>query len=126
MRAPKMVQWMGSTSEYWITGSIAAGAAHSLAVRADSSLWTWGANDQGQLGSGTTDSRTSPAVVSGAPAFASVAGGSGHSLAVTTTGAVWSWGANDQGQLGNGSTTASLTPVQVSGLSDVVAVAAGA
>lgn len=34
--------------------AIGTGAAHSLAITTDGAVWTWGKNDLGQLGSGTT------------------------------------------------------------------------
>ncbi len=39
--------------------SFSAGARHALAIKKDGSLWAWGANENGQLGNGTTkDSKT--------------------------------------------------------------------
>jgi alpha-tubulin suppressor-like RCC1 family protein len=38
---------------------------HNIAVKADGSVWMWGANDQGQCGIGTTNSVWSPAPVVG-------------------------------------------------------------
>ncbi len=35
--------------------SLAAGAQHSAALLADGTVWVWGANNRGQLGSGATD-----------------------------------------------------------------------
>ncbi|MFE8598381.1 RCC1 domain-containing protein [Archangium violaceum] len=40
--------------------SVAAGYRHSLAVRSDGTVWAWGDNGYGQLGDGTTSSRTLP------------------------------------------------------------------
>jgi len=40
--------------------SVAIGFNHMLAVRTDGSIWTWGNNNYGQLGDGTTRNRTSP------------------------------------------------------------------
>jgi alpha-tubulin suppressor-like RCC1 family protein len=37
--------------------SMATGANHSIARRADGTVWTWGRNDAGQLGDGTLVSR---------------------------------------------------------------------
>lgn len=42
---------------------IAAGAAHSIALDASGAVWTWGANDKGQLGDGSTTQRLSPVKV---------------------------------------------------------------
>jgi uncharacterized repeat protein (TIGR01451 family) len=43
--------------------SIAAGGGHALAVKRDGTLWSWGANTQGQLGDGTNASRLTPVPV---------------------------------------------------------------
>jgi len=109
---------------------VAAGWAHSLAVRSDGTVWAWGDNWYGQLGDGTTTRRTTPVQVTGLSGVVAVAGGGGadagsHSMALTSDGTVWAWGANDCGQLGDGTTVDRTTPVEVSGLSGVVAVAAG-
>ncbi|REE94927.1 S8 family serine peptidase [Thermomonospora umbrina] len=112
-----------------LRGGIAAGDAHALAVRPDGTVRAWGRNYDGQLGTGTTTSSTTPVPVSGLTGVArtagSVSGGVGHSLALKTDGTVWAWGDNANGQLGDGTTTDRLTPVQVSGLNGVVAVSAG-
>jgi hypothetical protein len=42
----------------WV--SIAAGKSHSLAVKSDGTLWTWGLNEYGRLGDVTTEERYSP------------------------------------------------------------------
>ena len=39
---------------------IAAGAVHSVALRSDGSVWTWGFNGDGELGDGTTTSQPMP------------------------------------------------------------------
>ena len=38
---------------------------HNIAVKADGSVWMWGANDQGQCGNGTTNATWAPTPVSG-------------------------------------------------------------
>lgn len=104
-------------------------ASHSLAVKRDGTVWAWGQNGRGQLGDGTTTSRSTPAQVSGLAGIVAVAAGSGwgseHSLALESDGTVWAWGANTWGQLGDGTLTNRLTPVQVSGLIRAVGITAG-
>jgi alpha-tubulin suppressor-like RCC1 family protein len=106
--------------------AVAAGGLHSLAVKSDGTVWSWGYNNKGQLGDNTTTQRTSPVQVSSLTGMTAVAAGQYHSLALKSNGTVWAFGYNVNGQLGNNSTQDSLIPVQVSSLSGVVAIAAGA
>ena len=96
--------------------TIAAGWGHSQALDSGGAAWAWGANNQGQLGDGTTTDRSTPVAVS-MPAgvtFSAIAGGEAHSLALDISGQAWAWGWNGLGQLGDGTTTTRLTPVPVS------------
>jgi alpha-tubulin suppressor-like RCC1 family protein len=91
--------------------SLAAGAYHSLALRADGSLYTWGWNFYGQLGTGTrslsaADDNPYPAQVSGT--YTQIVAGIYHSLALRADGSLYSWGSNDQGQLGLGPNAGNL------------------
>src|SRR5690625_5032256 len=64
--------------------SIDAGEAHALALGADGRAYSWGRNDKGQLGHGTTGSTGAPAKVQRGEAdsvrFTAIAAGSDHSL----------------------------------------------
>ncbi len=104
---------------------IAAGFFHSMALKSDGTVWTWGVNQHGELGDGTTTDRTTPVQVSGLNNVISIGAGGNHNMALKSDGTVWTWGDNEYGQLGNGTTTRRLTPVQVSGLNNVVAIASG-
>jgi alpha-tubulin suppressor-like RCC1 family protein len=108
---------------------VAAGISHSLAWQRDGTLWAWGQNSFGQLGTGTTADAAAPVRVRDLAAVAGAAAGGMHSLAVLRDGAAWAWGANQQGQLGNGAATdvplPQPLPVAVRGLSGATAVAAG-
>jgi len=44
---------------------IAVGAFHNLALKEDGSLWAWGNNEYGQLGTGDTQPRSQPVLVNG-------------------------------------------------------------
>ncbi len=106
--------------------AIVAGSDHSLALKSDGSVVTWGDNLSGQLGNGNNNSSNSPVAVSGLTSgVTAIAGGGDHSLALKNDGSVVAWGDNQLGQLGNGNNIASNTPVQVSGLTDAEAIATG-
>ena len=106
-------------------------STHSLALANDGTVYAWGRNDLGQLGTGDTATATIPVAVSGLGAGSGViaiSAGGFHSLALKADGSVVAWGSNSNGQLGNNSTTNSLTPVPVNGLgtgSGVTAISAG-
>jgi alpha-tubulin suppressor-like RCC1 family protein len=104
---------------------VAAGYDHSLAVISDGSVWSWGSNTSGQLGTGSTQSSASPQLVPGiSGTVTQVAAGWYHSLALASDGTVWAWGDNQYGELGDGNVAQSDTPVKL-GLSNVTQIAAG-
>jgi len=113
---------------------IAAGGSHSLAIKADGTLWAWGRNNTGQLGIGVTDGTPHlvPVQVETDNDWVALSGGDLHTLAVKRSGTLWAWGENNNGELGDGTTTDQNKPIQISVLSDgsnitdIVAVAAGA
>lgn len=100
---------------------LAAGGLHSLLIGFDGSLWAWGSNGAGQLGDGTTTTRTLPTPV--LPGVTAMAAGLEHTLALTDDGSLWAWGDNLVGQLGDGTTTSRYRPTQI--LSGIAATAAG-
>jgi alpha-tubulin suppressor-like RCC1 family protein len=104
--------------------ALAAGGGHSVAVLDDGTVLSWGDNDRGQLGDGTTNHRPSPGRVPGLTAVAAAACAYHHTLALTGEGKVWAFGINDRGQIGDGTTTHRYSPVPVSGLTAVRAVSA--
>jgi hypothetical protein len=105
--------------------SAAGGSAHSIALKTDGTVWTWGANFSGQLGDGTVINHLLPAQVSGLSGITAIDAGFDFSLALKSDGTVWSWGGNFTGQLGDGTNIMRLTPVQVKNLTGVKAIAAG-
>ncbi|WP_437833130.1 RCC1 domain-containing protein [Sorangium sp. So ce1153] len=92
--------------------AISAGWHHSLAVSTGGSVWSWGRNNNGQIGNGTsgTTNRTTPYQVALGGTAAAVAAGGGHSLTLLSDKTVKAWGYNGQGQLGLGSTTSQPLP----------------
>lgn len=105
--------------------AIAAGESHSMALREDGKVFTWGNNMFGQLGDGTLISRTIPGEVIGLPKIAAIAACGGFSLALDFNQNVWAWGDNEFGQIGNGTTVDQTLPERVENLEGIVAIACG-
>jgi len=123
------ISQIGYTQLGWI--KIECGGEFSIALRSDSTLWSWGFNGNGQLGINNTLTQMTPIKVDSTHNWKDISAGAFHCLAIKSDGTMWSWGLNSNGQLGNGNFTPSNpTPAQVSGLSGmssgvVIAVAAG-
>jgi alpha-tubulin suppressor-like RCC1 family protein len=107
---------------------ISTGICHSIGRRADGTIYSWGCGGNGQLGDGTTASRSSPvSVVGGFTDWCQISAGGNHSLAVRTNGTAWAWGVNTCGQLGDNTTVAKSSPISiVGGLAGWCVVSAGA
>lgn len=127
--APERVPAFGA--EGTSVASIAFNQNTSVAVRSDGSVWTWGANGDGQLGHGDLLQRAVPTQIPGLTGVVYASTGYSHVLALRGDGAVLAWGKNASGQAGvDGDGTGNddqLAPVVVAGLpGDVVEVLAGA
>ncbi|MBF0453050.1 MAG: hypothetical protein HQK75_20280, partial [Candidatus Magnetomorum sp.] len=104
----------------------AVGFYHTVALRKNGMVWTWGRNHSGQLGNGTTDDSFMAVSLPEMKNVKDVAAGHHFSLAMTSEGTVWAWGENESGQLGNGTFDSQYTPQQVIGLMNVTDICAGA
>jgi alpha-tubulin suppressor-like RCC1 family protein len=115
---------------------IAAGFRHSVALRADRTVYSWGVNDKGQLGVGQIFTHPCQCAITPLKTLVisdvvQIGAGTDFTIALKADGTVWGWGANLSGQLGNGSTATSQTlPAQigvgVAGFNNIIAVSAGA
>ncbi|RWS12697.1 E3 ubiquitin-protein ligase HERC2-like protein [Dinothrombium tinctorium] len=63
--------------------SVAVGALHCLAVTDTGQVYSWGDNDHGQQGNGSTNANRRPTLVQGLEGITHVACGSSHSIAWT-------------------------------------------
>lgn len=77
----------------------------AAAIKTDGTLWTWGYNQNGQLGDGSSGagtSKSSPAQTASATTnWASISCGTFHMAAIKTDGTLWTWGTNGyDGSLG--------------------------
>ena len=71
---------------------IVAGDFHSLALDSLGNLWTWGRNDKGQLGNGTTVNSTSPQQIMRGHKFLKISADSNNSAAIDMEGKLFIWG----------------------------------
>ncbi len=97
---------------------IAAGWQSGYALGSDGTAYAWGVNNDGQLGDGTTTSRSTPVAIdlSGLAAgvtLTQLAGGGLDGYGLGSDGNIYSWGYNHDGELGNGSNTDQHSPVMV-------------
>jgi alpha-tubulin suppressor-like RCC1 family protein len=100
------------TANDWAT--VSAGNVHSLAIKTNGTLWSWGNGQFGQLGNGVFNSATPNVTQIGtATDWLTVSAGNRFSLAIKNTGTLWAWGWNNVGQLGINNVTDQNLPVQV-------------
>ncbi|MER5641019.1 hypothetical protein ABT095_29220 [Kitasatospora sp. NPDC002227] len=99
--------------------AVSAGGG-SLALLSSGLVFSWGANERGELGNGTTaNSLTANPVCGDQTCTSSLAGitaitaGGGRSMALRSDSHVVAWGLNAEGELGDGTTTDRLAPVLV-------------
>ncbi|MDR3458358.1 MAG: hypothetical protein P4N60_12985 [Verrucomicrobiae bacterium] len=112
--------------EQIITSNVVAaagGAAHSLVLKSDGSLWAMGYNLDGELGDGTTNNSYYPEQIF-TTNIAAISAGGLHSLCLASNGSLWAMGINVYGQLGDG-TTNSVSLPKIIVYSNVTAIAAG-
>jgi alpha-tubulin suppressor-like RCC1 family protein len=131
LRSRRLARMAGRVALMLGVVAMAAAAPASAQVRVTATLIqshvvaSWGGNWHGQLGDGTTTSRSRYGDIGAGNDVAQIAAGYDHGLAVRSDGTVWAWGDNRYGVLGGGTTTDPSTPVQVTGLTGVTQVAAG-
>jgi alpha-tubulin suppressor-like RCC1 family protein len=84
----------------------------STVLLSNGTVYAWGTNADGQLGTGNLKSSSSPELISppSGVTYEALASSGDTSYAVSTTGSVYSWGGNHSGQLGNGTKTNSKLP----------------
>ena len=82
---------------------VGAGARSIVVLTQNGLVYTWGKNDYGQLGNGSSKTRKRPRIVKGLlDKVASISVGEYHVLALTEKGQLLAWGTDSNGQLGLG------------------------
>lgn len=117
------VQYSGSWSLSSVANAVAAG---TWPPPPGPALFSWGYNNNGQLGIGNRTNYSSPKQVGSLKKWAYVAAGQqGPSFAIKNDGTLWSWGFNSVGQLGLGNTANYSSPVQVGSLANWSVISTG-
>ena len=99
------------TDRDWRT--ISAGNLHSLALKSDNTLHTWGINEDEQLGLGDYSNRDSPAKVGSAADWKAVDGGRHFSFALKDNGALYAWGYSELLGIGTDTSQTKESPTPV-------------
>ena len=100
---------------------IVSGSNFTVALRADGTVWTWGLNSSGQLGTGDISNRLKPTQVN-ISNIIDIAAGDAHTMLLTKDGYVYTFGSNGYGQLGRSGSVSD--PVKVEELENIIEIAA--
>lgn len=109
---------------------LTTGLNFTVALKQNGTVWSFGKNDLGQLGSGDNVNKNEPVAVKCANStdelknIKQISSGYYHSVALSDDGKIYTWGSNAKGQLGNGSNTNSNFAVEVQGLNNIIKVEA--
>jgi alpha-tubulin suppressor-like RCC1 family protein len=125
---------LGNTTDYsspkqvgaltaWL--KVSAGGNHSMAIKTDGTLWSWGNNQYGALGLGNTTNYSSPKQVGALTNWSTISCGGIFNAAIKTDGTLWTWGWGNEGRLGHGNTTSYSSPKQVGALTTWASANAG-
>ncbi len=109
---------------------IAGGQRHSMAIKEDGTVWTWGNNEYSQLGDGTTVNKKVPQQITVQEGKKAVyaAAKQNCSMVILEDGTLWGWGSNNDHQLATPMGGLYSTPRQIiidDGTKKVVSVAVG-
>jgi alpha-tubulin suppressor-like RCC1 family protein len=114
---PALPQPTAPPATNWI--QVAAGNAHTVGLQANGTLWSWGDNSRGQMGTDLIPSYyPKPFQIGKGQSWKAIAAGDNHTLALRSDGTIWAFGDNSNGQLGDGSGATTNFPVQVGTDSD--------
>lgn len=88
---------------------------NTIGIRSDGSLWTWGRNYDGSLGTTSFANGVTPysPVQVGTSSWTTATAGNDRHAAIRSDGALFAWGNNNNGQLGQSDLTHRSSPVQI-------------
>lgn len=108
--------------------SVSCGDGHTAVIKMDGTLWTWGSNQEGQLGNGEGEYYYTEEPARVMSDVAAVSCGGAYTAAIRTDGTLWVWGDNyiyDQLGLGTQNDTGEDVRVPTQVIGDVTAVSCG-
>ena len=113
--------------------AVSSGSVHTMAIKADGTLWGWGDNFYGQVGDGTVATIIDGKYISEDSYHFSpvqvmedviaVSAGNGSTMVIKTDGSLWGFGSNGMGSLGDGTSENRYSPIKI--IENVVAVSTG-
>jgi len=92
-----------------------SGYYFKAAIKTDGTLWTWGRNDDGDLGHNNRTQYSSPRQIPGTQWTHVVANTSRGMFAIKSDGTAWTWGKNADGGLGQNNILSYSSPTQLPG-----------
>ncbi len=110
----------------WSKASNGWGSLHSVAVKTNGTLWSWGTNTYGVLGINNVAARSSPTQIGSLTTWLGPSAARDHSMATKSDGTLWAWGRNSSGEVGDNTIVARSSPVQVGALTNWTSATAGA
>lgn len=113
----------GTASSLQLISSVTSWASATIhdatarAIKTDGTLWTWGSNSFGMLGTNESiqPGRSSPVQIGALTDWSIASSGDSMAAALRVGGALYMWGRNHSGQLGLNDTNNRSSPVQLGG-----------
>jgi alpha-tubulin suppressor-like RCC1 family protein len=105
----------GQIANLFNVTDVAGGYNFTSVLKQDGTVWSWGRNNRGQLGTGDTINRTIPTAALLPANITSIHGSlNSRAFAITSDNSIWGWGYNSgYGAVGNGNGWDQPTPIKV-------------
>jgi len=93
--------------------NVSVGNKHSAVIKSDGTLWSWGKNNNGQLGNaGIVERVELMQEDTNSTDWSTLSAGRDFTIALKNDGSMWGWGSNEFGQIGNAQYKERRVPVQ--------------